>query len=62
MQERRSGGWLGSGSFDRERHGLIFGRQRAGKSERCYACAGRQSCLAKKCRECSGNPISFLIR
>lgn len=48
MQERRSGGWLGSGSFDRERHRLIFGRQGAGKSGRCYACAGRQSCLAKK--------------
>lgn len=48
MQERRSGGWLRSGSFDRERHRLIFGRQGAGKSGRCYACAGRQSCLAKK--------------
>ena len=27
----RGGRWLGSGSLDRKRHGLIFGRQRDGE-------------------------------
>ena len=48
MDDRRSGGQLRNGSFDSERHGLIFGRQRAGKSDRLELCQAGVSCGLQK--------------